>query len=95
MVLILPLIFNSSIPFSRQPNRLEPWYTLAGSLPMGKTSNESHGYDITPFDGEAQAVELWGIWSTSSFPLLPDPLWLGVVASDRVLSIGQIELFYI
>ena len=25
--------------------------------------------------------------------LLPDPLYLGVVAPDRVLCIGQIELF--
>ena len=25
--------------------------------------------------------------------LLPDSLWPGVVAPDRVLSIGQIELF--
>ena len=31
--------------------------------------------------------------STSSLPLLPGPLWLGVVGLDRVLSMGQIELF--
>ena len=30
--------------------------------------------------------------STPSLPSLPGPLWLGVVASDWVLSIGQIEL---
>ena len=30
--------------------------------------------------------------STPSLPLLPDPLWPGVVAPDRVLSMGQIEL---
>ena len=37
-------------------------------------------------------LELWGIWSTPSLPLLPGPLWLGIVAPDRVLSMGQIEL---
>ena len=26
-------------------------------------------------------------------PLLPSPLWPGVVAPDSVLSMGQIELF--
>ena len=36
-------------------------------------------------------LELCGMCSTSSLPLLPDPLWHGVVAPDRVLSIGQME----
>ena len=31
--------------------------------------------------------------STSSLPLFPGPLWPGVVASDKVLSMRQIELF--
>ena len=31
--------------------------------------------------------------STPSLPLLPGPLWSEVVAPDRVLSMGQIELF--
>ena len=43
--------------------------------------------------GEAQVLELWGIWSTPSLPLLLGPLWSGVVAPERVLSMGQIELF--
>ena len=37
-------------------------------------------------------LELWGIWSTPSLPSLPGPLWPGVVAPDRVLSMGKIEL---
>ena len=37
-------------------------------------------------------LELWGMWSTRSLPSLPDPFWPGVVAPDRVLSMGQIEL---
>ena len=32
--------------------------------------------------------------STLLLPLLPGPIWPGVVAPDRVLSMGQIELFY-
>ena len=35
---------------------------------------------------------LWEMRSTPSFPLLLDPLWPGVVAPDRMLSLGQIEL---
>ena len=26
---------------------------------------------------------LWGMWSTPSLPLLPGPLWPGVVALDK------------
>ena len=40
-------------------------------------------------------VNLWGIRSTPSLPSLPDPLWLGVVALDRVLSMGPIKLNYV
>ena len=36
-------------------------------------------------------LEQWGIWSTSSLPSLSDPLWS--VALDRVLAMGQRELF--
>ena len=47
-------------------------------------------------DGEVPLLlEIWGIWSASSLPLLPGPLWCGVVASDRVLSMDQIELNHI
>ena len=37
-------------------------------------------------------LELWGMWSTPSLPLLSGPSWPEVGASDRVLSMGQIEL---
>ena len=37
-------------------------------------------------------LELWGMRSTLSLPWLPGLLWYGVVAYDRVLSMGQIEL---
>ena len=37
-------------------------------------------------------LELWKMRSTPSLPPLPDQLWPGVVAPDRVLSLDQIEL---
>ena len=37
-------------------------------------------------------LELWGMWSTSSLPLLPYLLWSGLIATDRVLSMGQMGL---
>ena len=36
---------------------------------------------------------LWGMQRTPSLPSLPGPLWSGVVAPDKVLSMAQIELF--
>ena len=49
------------------------------------------GYDIKPSDGKSPALEILGMQSSSLLPLLPDPLWPGVIAPDRVLSMGQIE----
>ena len=50
--------------------------------------------DTKQSDDEVSAMlELWGMWSTPSLPLLSGPLWSRVVASDKVLSIDQIELF--
>ena len=37
-------------------------------------------------------MEFWGMWTSILLPSLPVSLWLGVVALDRVLSMGQIEL---
>ena len=37
-------------------------------------------------------LELWGIWSTPTLPLLPGPLWPRVVAPERALSTSEIEL---
>ena len=42
-------------------------------------------------DGEAPALEICGMQSTSSLSLLQDPHWTGVVVPDRVLFMGQIE----
>ena len=37
-------------------------------------------------------LDLYGMWSTSSLLSLPDPLGLGMVAPDRVLTLDRIEL---
>ncbi len=55
-------------------------------------ANDCPSYDTKQSDGEAP-VMLWGMQSTPSLPLLPGPLWPGVVAPDRVLSIYQTEPF--
>ena len=50
-------------------------------------------YDTKQSDGEAPVMlDLWRLQSTPSLPLLPSPLWPVVVAPDKVLSMGQIEL---
>ena len=36
-------------------------------------------------------LEIWGMKSTSSLPMLPASFWPGVVAPDRVQSMGEIE----
>ena len=40
------------------------------------------GCVIKQSDGEAPALDIWEVWSTPSLPLLPGPLWPGVVAPD-------------
>ena len=63
-------------------------------MQMGVISpfNECPRYDTKQSDGEVPAIlELWKMGSTISLPSLRGSLWLGVVASDRVLSMGQIE----
>ena len=57
-------------------------------------SNEGPGYDIKQSDGEVSVIlEFWGMRSTPSLPSLPGPLFPGVVALERILSLGKIEPF--
>ena len=68
--------------------RIHPLHLCRGVRPPHPT-NKCPGYDAKQSDGEVPAVlELWGMWSTPSLPLLPGPLWPGVVAPDRALSMG-------
>ena len=55
--------------------------------------NKYSAYDTKQSDGKvAVMLELRGMRSTLLLPSLPGPLCIGVVAPDKVLSIGQIEL---
>ena len=60
-------------------------------------SKPGHSLEASYPSAEMQSVysvmlELWGMRSTTSLPLIPGPLWPGVLAPDRVLSMGDIEL---
>ena len=58
--------------------------------------NECPVYDSKQSKVEVSVMlELWGMRSTPSLPFLPEPLWPGVVAPDRILSLSQIELNYL
>ena len=37
-------------------------------------------------------LEFWVMWGTLSLSSLPDTLWIGLVALDRVVTMGQIEI---
>ena len=51
--------------------------------------NECSGNDTKQSDGEVPVMlGPWEIRSTPSLPLLPGPLWPGVLAPDRALSMG-------
>ena len=80
---------------STWPCQLGLQNTQTASLQRGQTphTSECHRYDTKQSDGEAPVMlELWGMWSAYSVPSLPSPLRPGVVAFERVLSMGQIEL---
>ena len=58
--------------------------------------NECLRYNTKQSDGEVPVMlELRGMQSTPSLPLLPGPLWSGVIALDWVQSMEQIELKYV
>ena len=56
------------------------------------SANECSVYISKQSGSEGSILELWGMWSTHSLPLIQGPLWPGVVAYNRVLSMGQIDL---
>ena len=64
-------------------------FCLPSRLQRGKTPppNECPGYGTTEYDGEVPVMlELWGMESIPSLPLLPGPLRPRVVPHDRALS---------
>ena len=70
--------------------------TPTASLQRSKTQSpkECSGYDIKQFDGEVPVMH-WGKQNIPTLPLLPGPLWPGVVEPDRVRSMSQTDLFNI
>ena len=64
-------------------------YTDCTSAEEQDPTNECPRYVTKQSDDEVPVMlGPWGIRSTPSLPLLPDPLWPGVVAPDRALSMG-------
>ena len=56
--------------------------------------NECPVYDTKQFDGEAPVMlELWRMRRIPSLLSLPGQLWPGVVASERVLLMDQIDIW--
>ena len=63
-----------------------PFPTMIIITPRANTPlNKYPGYDMKPSDGEALFLELWGMWSIPSLPLLPSSLWLGVVVPVHLI----------
>ena len=68
-------------------------YAKPSRLHLGRGKTSTQQYDMKQFDGVAPVLELWGIWSNPSLPLLPGLIRSGVVELEKVQSMGQIELF--
>ena len=69
------------------------WLHLCRGLRPPPPPTECPGYDTKQSYAEVPVMlELWGMQSTSSLPSLSGPLWPKMLAPDRVLSMGQIEL---
>ena len=79
-------LFSFHSPFCWGSCRIHQLHLCSGV--RRPSLNECPGYNNKPSDSEAPALEIWGMRSTPSLPLLPGPLWSGVVTPDRVLSMG-------
>ena len=65
-------------------NCLVGWGRAVETPTVRPPPNECPGYDTKQSDGEVPVMlGLWGMWSTTLLPLLPGPLWPGMVAPDR------------
>ena len=89
---LLDLTFSKSVSWGWRIHWLHFYRSGGGKTPH--PPNESPRYDAKQFNGEALVMqELWGMQSTPLFQSLPGPLWPGVVAPDRVLSMCQMICF--
>ena len=77
--------------------RLLPGHSVHSAASLQRDdipTNQWPRYDIQQSDGEAPLIlVLWGMRSTSSLHSIPGLLWPEMVAPDRALSMGQIDLF--
>ena len=73
-----------------KPHKIH-WLNLSQ---RGKTPQKGVSWlqQSTASNGEAKVLEIWGVRSTTSLPLLPGLLWFGMVISVRVSSLVQIDL---
>ena len=82
------ILCNSSLPSLKE---YTGWISAAGK----DYTNEFLGYDTKQSNGEALVMlELWGMQNTPSLPSISNPLRPGMVAPDKVLSMGQRELWH-
>ena len=64
-------------------------YTDRTSAEGQDPPNKCPAYNTEQSDGEVPVMlQLLGMWSTPSLPLLPGPLWPEMAAHDRALSMG-------
>ena len=71
--------------------RIHQLYHCRGVRP---THKDCPGYVTKQSYGEAHVIlEFRGMQSSPSLPSLPGPLWSRVVASDRDLSMDEMELY--
>ena len=88
-------IFGLLYQTQNKHHPLELRNTATASLQSSNISNnECPRYDTKQSDGVVSVVlKVLRMQHTPSVPSLPGPLWPGVVAPDRVLSMDLIELY--
>ena len=75
-----------------QPSRIHRLFLCKKVRP--RLQRVSWIYDIKQSGGEVPVMlELYRKWIIASLPLFLDSFWPGVIAPNRVLSMGLIELF--
>ena len=86
-------VYDVTLCLSFYDSLIRSWFQLRSKVPAKNTVPfwihciQKSKYIYEDMNGGLENAE-----STPSLPSLPAPLWLGVVAPDRVLFMGQIEL---
>ena len=97
-VFYIVIVINSHKCFSTEYDIYNPRSIRPNSVGVAEytaclqRSKTPHRMSCKHFNRKTQVMlELQGIWSTPSLLSLPGPLWPGVIAPDRPLSMSQIE----